>query len=324
MRVLSGIQPSGRLHLGNYFGAIAQFLELQASGHECLIFIADLHALTSVRDGAALRTSSRDVALDYLALGLDPGKVSLFRQSDVPEVTELFWYLTAVTGMGLLERSHAYKDKVSKGLPADAGLFMYPVLMAADILAYDSDEVPVGRDQKQHLEMARDIAQRFNQAFGDDVLKLPKARIQETGAVVPGTDGQKMSKSYDNTIDLFPDDSAEVTSDLCAIKGIKTDSTPVEDPKNPNATPLHALLKLLASAGEFAEIDRTFREGGTGYGYYKTRLAELMGEKFHEARQKRRNITASHVKDVLESGASRARELAGPVMERVRKAVGTR
>lgn len=318
MRILSGIQPSGKLHLGNYFGAIAQFLELQASGHECLIFIADLHALTTVRNGETLRAYSRDVALDYLALGLDPRKVTLFRQSDIQEVTELFWYLTAITGMGLLERSHAYKDKTAKGLPADAGLFMYPVLMAADILAYDSDEVPVGRDQAQHLEMARDIAQRFNAAFGD-VLKLPKARIQEATAVVVGTDGQKMSKSYDNTIDLFP----EGQEDVRAIKGIETDSTPVGSPKDPYATPLHSLLKLLAPPAEMVEIDRTFLEGGMGYGDYKMRLIGLIGERFQPAREKRRNLKPSYVEDVLLAGAIRARELAWPVLERVRKAVGT-
>lgn len=320
MRVLSGIQPSGKLHLGNYFGAVQQFLDLQASGAECLIFIADLHALTTVRDGDTLRGHTRDLVLDYLALGLDPEKVTLFRQSDVPEVTELFWYLTSVTGMGLLERSHAYKDKIAKGLPADAGLFMYPVLMAADILAYDSDEVPVGRDQQQHLEMARDIAQRFNSTFGADVLKLPKARIQEASAVVLGTDGQKMSKSYENTIDLFPDG----VDDLRAIKGIKSDSTPVAAPKDPNATPIYSLLKLLASPEEMVEIDRTFREGGKGYGDYKLRLVELFLAKFHPAREKRRGITPGYAERILTVGAKRARELARPVMDRVREAVGTR
>lgn len=340
MRILSGIQSSGKLHLGNYFGAIAQFLELQASGEECLIFIADLHALTTVRDADKLRGLTRDVALDYLALGLDPSRanVTLFRQSDIPEVTELLWLLLAVTPMGLLERAHSYKDKLAKGISPDAGLFTYPVLMAADILAYDSDEVPVGRDQQQHLEMARDIALKFNLAFdanykdrleaakdGEDVhglLRLPRARIQEARAVVPGVDGQKMSKSYGNTVDLFGDDAATKKR----IMGIKSDSTPVEAPKDPKATPIHALLSLFAGPDEMADIDRTFREGGKGYGHYKQRLAELFFERFGDARARRRELARdpAALDAVLAEGAVRARRLAGPVLERVRRAVGTR
>ncbi len=322
MRVLSGIQSSGKLHLGNYFGAIKQFLELQQSGNECLIFIADLHALTSVRDAAKLRELTRDVALDYLALGLDPSnpKVVLFRQSDIPEVTELFWILLAVTPMGLLERATSYKDKIAKGIASDAGLFTYPVLMASDILVYDSDEVPVGRDQQQHLEMARDIATKLNLAFGEDLLKLPRARIQDATAVVPGLDGQKMSKSYGNTVDLFADDA----STKKRIMSIKTDSTPVEAPKDPNATPLHPLLKLFASPEELAEIDRSFREGGKGYGHYKQRLAELFFERFGEARARRQSLEKdpAFIEKTLAEGAERARERAKPVIERVRKAVG--
>jgi tryptophanyl-tRNA synthetase len=322
MRVLSGIQSSGKVHLGNYFGAIAQFIELQRSGNECLIFIADLHALTTVRDAAKLRELTRDVALDYLALGLDPSNpnVALFRQSDVPEVTELFWILLAVTPMGLLERATSYKDKIAKGLAADAGLFTYPVLMAADILVYDSDEVPVGRDQQQHLEMARDIAMKINVAFGDDVLKLPRARIQDATAVVPGVDGQKMSKSYGNTIDLFADDA----STKKRIMTIKTDSTPVEAPKDPNATSVHALLRLFASTEEMVEIDRSFREGGKGYGHYKQRLAELFFERFTPAREKRLALEKdpAHVDRILVEGAVRARDRAKPVLARVRRAIG--
>ena len=349
MRVLSGIQSSGKLHLGNYFGAIAQFLELQSSGNECLIFIADLHALTTVREADKLRGLTRDVALDYLALGLDPSnpKVALFRQSDVPEVTELFWLLLAVTPMAMLENAHSYKDKIAKGIAPEAGLFTYPVLMAADILAYDSDEVPVGRDQQQHLEMARDIAIKFNLAFDADykhrleaahrggsrgpgvaredvhgLLKLPRPRIQEATAVVPGVDGQKMSKSYGNTIDLFGEDKPTQKR----IMGIKTDSSPVEAPKDPAATPVHALLKLFASAEEMGEIDRTFREGGKGYGHYKQRLAELFFEKFGEARAKRRELEKdpAAVEAVLAKGAARARECAAPVLDRARRAVGIR
>ncbi len=324
MRILSGVQSSGKVHLGNYFGAIAQFLELQQAGSECLIFIADLHALTTVRDANRLRALTRDVALDYLALGLDPsrGNVALFRQSDIPEVTELFWLLLAVTPMGLLERATSYKDKIAKGIAPEAGLFTYPVLMAADILAYDSDEVPVGRDQQQHLEMARDIATKLNLAFGEDLLKLPKARIQDARAVVPGLDGQKMSKSYQNTIDLFGDDA----STKKRIMTIKTDSTPVEAAKDPSATPVHALLSLFASPEQKAEIDRTFREGGKGYGHYKQQLAELFFEKFAAARERRRALESdpAMVDEVLAKGAVRARECAKPVMERVRRAVGIR
>ena len=347
MRILSGIQSSGKVHIGNYFGAIAQFLELQRSGHECLIFIADLHALTTVRDADKLRELTRDVALDYLALGLDPTNpnVSLFRQSDIPEVTELFWMLLAVTPMGLLERAHSYKDKIAKGIAPDAGLFTYPVLMAADILVYDSDEVPVGRDQQQHLEMARDMAIKLNETFDatyterlnalrrkikdvppdelpPSLLKLPRARIQEARAVVPGIDGQKISKSYGNTIDLFGDDA----STKKRIMSIKSDSTPVEAPKDPGANPIHALLKLFASPEEMAEIDRTYREGGKGYGHYKQRLAELFFEQFGPARERRRTLEKDMgaVERVLREGAARARAHAKPVMDRVRQSVGVR
>jgi tryptophanyl-tRNA synthetase len=321
MRVLSGIQSSGNVHLGNYFGAIAQFLELQRSGNECLIFIADLHALTTVRDGNKLRDLTHAVALDYLALGLDPtnANVALFRQSDIAEVTELFWILLAVTPMGLLERATSYKDKIAKGISSDAGLFTYPVLMAADILAYDSDEVPVGRDQQQHLEMARDIATKLNLAFGEDLLKLPKARIQDATAIVPGLDGQKMSKSYQNTIDLFDADAPTKKK----IMSIKTDSTPVEAPKDPTM-PVHALLKLLASPDEMIEIDQSFVNGGKGYGHYKQRLAELFFEKFGAARARRRELEKDpeKVETILAQGAVRARECAAPVMKRIREAVG--
>jgi tryptophanyl-tRNA synthetase len=338
MRVLSGIQSSGKLHLGNYFGAIAQFLELQNSGNECLIFIADLHALTTVRDADKLRELTRDVALDYLALGLDPSNenVALFRQSDIHEVTELMWLLMAVTPMAMLENAHSYKDKIAKGIAPDAGLFTYPVLMAADILAYDSDEVPVGRDQQQHLEMARDIAIKFNAAFdpkyidrlsaakGADVhgiLKLPRARIQKQTAVIVGVDGQKMSKSYGNTIDLFGEDKPTQKR----IMSIKTDSTPVEAPKDPS-TPIHELLALFASPDEMAEIDRSFREGGKGYGHYKQQLAELFFAKFGAARAKRKELEKDPktVDEVLAKGAERARERARVVLDRARRAVGVR
>ncbi len=335
MRILSGVQSSGKLHIGNYFGAIRQFIELQHSG-EGLYFIANLHAMTTVRDATLARSLTRDVALDYLALGLDPAKATLFRQSDIPEITELFWILTVVTPMGMLERAHSYKDKIAKGISPDAGLFTYPVLMAADILLYGSDAVPVGKDQAQHLEMTRDIATKFNLAYvpGYDpkrdedpktckvqgILKLPKALIQESTAVVPGIDGQKMSKSYHNTIDLFATDAETKKK----IMSIKSDSTPLEAPKDPGANPIHALLKLFATESELAEIDRSYREGGRGYGHYKQDLLGMFHRHFDEARKKRAELEANpdYVEKVLRDGAEKARAIAAPVMKKVREATG--
>jgi len=328
VRVLSGVQPSGKLHLGNYFGAIRQFVELQRE-HEGLYFIADLHALTTIRDAARLRALSRDVALDYLALGLDPERAILFRQSDVPEVTELSWILSTVTPMGLLERAHSYKDKVARGISPDHGLFAYPVLMAADILVYGSDTVPVGKDQKQHLEIARDIAVKFNQTYapGFDartgagaILRLPEPLILEETAVVPGTDGEKMSKSYGNTIDIFGDEKALKK----AIMGIVTDSAPVEAPKDPEPSTVYRLLKLLCDGPEIAAIADAFRRGGTGYGDFKKRLLERVLARFGPARARRRELEGdpAHVEAVLRRGAERARALAGEVMAKVRGAVG--
>ncbi|RYG79222.1 tryptophan--tRNA ligase, partial [bacterium] len=282
MRILSGVQSSGKLHLGNYFGAIRQFISLQdRENSEALYFIANLHALTTVRDPAAMRALTLDAALDFLALGLDPAKATLFRQSDIAEVTELFWYLSVIMPMGRLENAVSYKDKVARGVSPDVGLFTYPVLMAADILLYGTELVPVGRDQLQHLEIARELATKFNAAFvkGYDpsdpngekkgrapgILKLPQPFIQDETAVVPGLDGQKMSKSYGNAIDLFAEDGALKKR----IMSIKSDSTPPESPKSREATPIYPLLKLFASPSELAEIDRTFDEGGLGYGHYK-------------------------------------------------------
>ncbi len=334
MRILSGVQSSGKLHLGNYFGAIKQFIDLQHQG-EALYFIANLHALTTVRDGARLRDLTRDVALDFLALGLDPAKATLFRQSDVPEVTELFWILSALTPMGLLERAHSFKDKTARGIAPDLGLFSYPVLMAADILIYGADVVPVGRDQVQHLEMTRDIATKFNLAFVPKwdpkdpdgvksgvpgILKLPRAMVQESAAVVPGIDGQKMSKSYGNAIDLFDEDKPTQKR----IMGIKSDSTPLEAPKDRDSTPIYALLKLFASPADMAEIDRTFDEGGKGWGHYKQQLAELFFATFGEARRRRKELAADDaaVEKVLVEGAARARAAAAPIMRAVRDATG--
>ncbi|HEX8201274.1 MAG TPA: tryptophan--tRNA ligase, partial [Isosphaeraceae bacterium] len=278
MRVLSGIQPSGPLHIGNYFGAIRQYVELQR-GNDAFYFVADYHALTSVRDAGRLRGYVFDVIVDLLALGLDPEVATLFVQSDVPETTELAWLLTTVTPMGWLEKCVSYKDKVQQGLPADHGLFAYPVLQAADILLYDADVVPVGQDQKQHLEITRDVAERFNHAYGD-VFKLPRPHILEAVAVVPGLDGRKMSKSYDNTIEIFDDPRAI----LKKCKKIVTDSRPVEEPKDPDADNLFRLFTLFAPADEQAEVARRYRAGGIGYGEVKVRLAELIAAHFAGAR----------------------------------------
>src|SRR5271155_2861498 len=255
MRILSGIQPSGALHIGNYFGALKQFIDLQQA-NDAYYFVADYHALTSVRDAAALRAFTFDVFVTMLALGLDPDKATLFVQSDVPETTELAWLLSTVTPMGWLEKCVSYKDKIQQGLPAEHGLFAYPVLQAADILLYDADLVPVGQDQKQHLEVTRDIAERFNRVYGggQDVFRLPKPHILESVAVVPGLDGRKMSKSYNNTIDIF-DDPATIRK---KAKKIVTDSTPVEAPKIPDTCPLFNLFRLFASPALIAEVERRY------------------------------------------------------------------
>src|SRR5437763_2517991 len=259
-RILSGVQPSGVLHLGNYFGAIRQHIALQDEG-ECFFFIADYHALTTVQDPSKLRGLVQGVALDYLALGLDPEKTAFFRQSDVPEVTELAWILSTVTGMGLLERAHSYKDKIDQGISPSVGLFTYPVLMAADILIYRSHLVPVGKDQVQHLEMTRDMAGYFNQTFGKAVFPEPKELLSEA-PVVPGTDGQKMSKSYGNTIDIF----AEGKPLKQSVMGIVTDSSKVEDPKDPDKCNVFALYNLFATPAERDEMAAKYRAGGMGYG----------------------------------------------------------
>src|SRR4051812_6290476 len=267
MRVLSGIQPSGALHIGNYFGAIRQYVELQ-QGNDAFYFVADYHALTSVRDAGKLRGYVNDVLVDLLSLGIDPETATLFVQSDVPETTELAWLLTSVTPMGWLEKGTSYKDKVQQGLPADHGLFAYPVLQAADILLYDADVVPVGQDQKQHLEITRDVAERFNHVYGQggEVFRLPEPYILDAVSVVPGVDGRKMSKSYNNTIEIF--DTPEVIRRKC--KKIVTDSTPVEAPKNPDTCPVLALFRLFATPEELPEVERRYREGGVGYGEMKT------------------------------------------------------
>ena len=296
MRTLSGIQSSGKLHIGNYYGAIRQWVALQEDG-EALYFIADLHALNTVRDAAQAEELTREAAIALLAFGLDPSRAILFRQSDIPEIPELFWILGTLVPMANLERAHSYKDKIAKGIAPNFGLFAYPVLMAADILLYGSDVVPVGKDQVQHIEFARDWATKFNIEYvpGYDpqdpnglkngrpgIFKLPEARVQEATAVVPGLDGQKMSKSYKNTIDLFGDDK-EVKKQIMSIK---TDSTPVPDPK-PLDNPLYALLKLMAPPSEWEAIDAGWRAGGTGYGDYKKKLLEYFHAHFGPARARR-------------------------------------
>ena len=320
MRILSGIQPSGVLHIGNYFGMMRPAIELQKEG-ETFYFIADYHALTSVRDPEALRENSRQVALDFLACGLDPERAALFRQSDVPQVTELAWILSTIAPMGLLERAHSYKDKLARGLAPTVGLFSYPVLMAADILIYDSDAVPVGKDQKQHIEITRDLAVKVNETFGQ-VFKLPEPKINPQTEVVPGLDGQKMSKSYGNNIDIFGDEKETRKR----VMSIVTDSTPVETPKDPSRSTILQLYSLFASKDEIAGIRDRFKKGGTGYGDFKKELFEKLWEYFSPMRKRRDEILRdkSYIDNVLAGGAKRANEVADQVMQRVRAAVGLR
>ena len=319
MRILTGIQPSGKLHWGNYFGAMKSMFDLQAKGEDMFMFIANFHAMTTMRDGAALRDATRDVALDYLACGLDPAKSIMYRQSDVPEVQELAWYLSCLAPMGLLERCHSYKDKVAHGLDATHGLFAYPVLMAADILIMNADLVPVGKDQKQHLEVTRDLAQKFNNAYGE-IFKLPDAYIPDSVATIPGTDGQKMSKSYHNTIELFED----AKSIKKKVMGIVTDSTPMESPKTPEGNSIYELYRLFATKEEADGMADAFRAGGYGYGTAKKALLEAYHRLFDPFRERREALAKdpSSLEDILKDGAARARKAAAPTMEKVRAAVG--
>lgn len=319
MRILSGLQPSGRLHIGNYFGMMEAALKLQNEG-DAYYFIADYHSLTSVQDGKLLRQHVRDLAIDFLACGLEPERCVFFRQSDVPEHTELSWILSTVTPMGLLERCHSYKDKVARGIAASHGLFAYPVLMAADILIYDSDVVPVGKDQKQHVEVTRDIAIKINETFGAGLLKVPQPRIREETAVVPGLDGQKMSKSYGNIIQLFEEPAALKKK----IMGIPTDSTPVADPKPTEGSSILALYKLVASEADYQTMLEDHLRGGVGYGDFKKRLLQAVTDYFAPFREKRAEIIAKpgYVDDVLAQGAKKARSVARGVLDRVRDAVG--
>ena len=318
MRILSGIQPSGSLHIGNYFGMMQKMIRYQET-NELFAFIANLHALTTVFDGRALANGTMEAAVNFLSLGLDPEKAVFWVQSDVPEVTELTWYLSNMTPVGLLERAHSYKDKVAKGIAPNGGLFFYPVLMAADILLYQSDRVPVGKDQKQHLEMARDIAIRFNNSYGE-TFTVPEAEIDEQVALVPGIDGQKMSKSYGNTIEIF----AEKSALRKRVMAIVTDSTPVEAPKDPSKCTVCALYKLFATPAEAAELEGRYRAGGYGYGDAKQELLEHIWTYFAPYRARREELQADPdgIRKVLLEGAEKARYHAAKTLRKVRKRVG--
>jgi tryptophanyl-tRNA synthetase len=319
MRVLSGIQPTGPFHWGNYFGAIRQYIELQDQAAEAYYFIANLHALTTVRDRALLQQYTLNGAIDLLALGLDPNKAVLFVQSDVPEVSELCWLLLTGTPMGLLERAVSYKDKLAKGLKADAGLFTYPVLQAADILAYDADVVPVGEDQIQHVEMCRDIAGSFNHHFGETFV-MPKPKVLDSSARVPGLDGEKMSKSYNNTLAVFDDVKAQRKQ----IMRITTDSRPMEEPKDLKDDVLFDLYKLVATDAQVADMGALYARGGFGYGEVKKALADAAEAFYGAARERRADWAArpDDVRDVLKAGAAKARAKAGATLARAQAACG--
>ena len=317
-RILSGIQPSGKLHVGNYFGMMQPMIRHMESA-ELYVFIVDLHALTSVQDRDRLRQGTLEAAADFIALGLDPDRCTFWVQSDVPEVCELTWMLSVLTPMGLLERCHAYKDKVAKNIPASHGLFSYPVLMAADILLYQSEVVPVGKDQKQHVEVARDIAIRFNNVYGETFV-VPEPEINEETAIVPGLDGQKMSKSYDNTIPIFLDEKALRKR----VMAIQTDATPVEEPKNPDSCNLYKLLKLFAPSEKMAEVHNLYVNGGAAYGYLKQDLFELINTYFAPARAKKKELldNPDYLRSILAKGAEKARAKAMLTLDLARDRMG--
>lgn len=323
MRILSGVQSSGRQHIGNYYGAIREFVNQQTQG-EALYFIANLHALNTIRDGKLARQLTLETAATFIALGVDPAKATLFRQSDIPEVTELYWILGTVLPLADLDNAHSYKDKIAQGAEAELGLYGYPALMAADILLYDSDVVPVGKDQKQHLELTRDWAGKLNRQYKADLLKLPKPLTQEATAVIVGTDGRKMSKSYNNTIDLFGTDK-EVEKQ---IKSMKTDSTAPESPKPTENQPLYELLKVVLCPSDFASIDAKWKSGGEpkthGYGAFKQSLLDGYFAAFSEPRKRYAELMndRAELERILKQGAEKARAYAAPVIARVRSAVG--
>ncbi len=318
MKILSGIQPSGRLHIGNYFGMMQTMIS-RMENSELYVFIVDLHAMTTVHDGAKLAAGTLEAAADFLALGLDPDKCIFWVQSDVPEVCELTWILSTLTPMGLVERCHSYKDKVAKGLAASHGLFSYPVLMAADILLYQAEQVPVGKDQKQHLEVARDLAIKFNNQYGE-TFYVPEPAISETTATVPGLDGQKMSKSYGNTIPIF----IEGKQLKKRVMAIETDATPVDDPKDPDSCNLFAIMNLFADRKRMAEIRNLYINGGAAYGYLKLELLDLLNEKFGKARKKKLEYLSDQtsLRAILTKGAEKAREKAAVTLDLVRERTG--
>ena len=320
MRFLTGLQPSGQLHIGNYFGAIKPAVELQEKG-EGFYFIANYHAMTTMESAQALHDNTRALAVDFLACGLDPEKSVFFAQSAVPEVNELAWILSTVCPMGLLERCHSYKEKMARGFAASHALFAYPVLMAADILLYNSDAVPVGKDQKQHLEVTRDLAGKINDTFGADLFKLPEPIISEVTAVVPGLDGQKMSKSYGNTLPIFGEEKA---IRKLINKKVVTDATPLEDPKPTEGSIILSLYKLFATPEQYQAMVDAHLAGGVGYGQFKKDLFEAYWEYFRAARERREWILAhpEYVDDVLNQGAEKAREEAQATLARIRQAVG--
>jgi len=317
--ILSGIQPSGKLHIGNYFGAMKQHIQMQEEG-DAFYFLANYHSLTSVTDGEKLNQFTRDVVLDYLALGLDPEKCTFFAQSDVPQTTELAWILGCHTPVSLMEKGVSYKDKVANGLNPNIGLFTYPILQAADILIYHSDLVPVGEDQKQNIEICRDLAGKLNRAYDKELLILPKEYIVKNVATVPGTDGQKMSKSYQNTIDIFD----EGNSLKKRVMSIQTDSAQLEDPKDPDKCNVFALIKLFADKEYADDIADKYRRGGYGYGHAKKELFTMIQDYFEEARERRKELQkdTDYVNEVLREGGKKARERAERVMEPIRSATG--
>ncbi len=317
--ILSGIQPSGKLHIGNYFGAMRQHIRMQEEG-DAFYFIANYHSLTSLNDGDQLRQNTIDVTLDYLSLGLDPEKATFFAQSDVPQVTELAWILGTLCPVSLMEKGVSYKDKIAAGLSPNIGLFTYPILQAADILIYHSHVVPVGEDQKQNIEITRDLAGKLNRIYDKELLIIPEPYILKSVAIVPGVDGRKMSKSYDNTIGIFDEGKALKKK----VMSIQTDSTPLEEPKDPDTDNVFALIKLFASEVEQAEIAEKYRAGGYGYGHAKKELLQMITEYFAEARERRKALEqdTDYVFDVLREGGNKARERAEEVMEPIREATG--
>jgi len=318
MKILSGIQPSGQLHIGNYFGMMETMISNMETS-ELYVFIVNLHALTSVHERDRLATGTLEAAADFLALGLDPDKCIFWVQSDVPEVCELAWALSTLTPMGLLERCHSYKDKVAKGIDASHGLFAYPVLMAADILLYQADRVPVGKDQKQHLEVARDLAMKFNNRYGETFV-IPEPAISEVTATVPGLDGQKMSKSYGNTIPIF----MEGKQLKKRVMAIETDATPVDDPKDPDICNLYQMMKLFATKERMGEINSLYVNGGAAYGYLKLELLDLLNDKFGAAREKKKEYLADPemLRQILKKGGDKAREKATVTIDLVRERIG--